>query len=287
MLVTPAGANDDAKAISLDILSLELFGLGATATSQSPTGELLVGFADMASAQAGIETISSQHSELFERVEIAASDPDWTMSQRDGFTPTTVGRWHIRTPWAAPPDNTEPLHDIQIDPGAAFGHGAHPSTRLALQLLDPYLGPQTQLIDIGTGTGVLAIAAARAGAHVQAVDNSPAAIEATTHNISINSQAPFPSVTERIVVSLANASDLHVAPGQLVVANVTLDIHRLVSSALLDADHFITAGILCSQVRELQNLHPNHLAKTISSIGEWAAVEFQRADAPDPEAPSP
>lgn len=271
----------------MDVLSLELFDLGATASSQSPSGALLVGFADMASAQAAIDSISMRHSELFERAEITASNLDWTMTQRGGFTPTTIGRWHIRTPWTPPVDNVEPLHDIQIDPGAAFGHGAHPSTRLALQLLDPHLNSKTRLLDIGTGTGILAIAAARAGANVQAIDNSPDAIDVATRNISINSKASFPPVADRIEMTLTDANQVRVGPGQLVVANVTLDVHRVLAGRLHDVRHLVTAGILCAQVHELRNLYPNHVAKTIGCVGEWAAVEFELTDESDTEAATP
>ena len=86
---------------------------------------------------------------------------------------------HVRAPWHEPPATGI---DIVIDPGQAFGTGAHPTTRLCLELLQE-LPPGGPLADLGCGSGVLAIAAAKLGfAPITAVDNEAAAVEATLAN---------------------------------------------------------------------------------------------------------
>lgn len=119
-------------------------------------------------------------------VEVASSElaDDWTERWREFHQPVTVGEaLSVRAPWHDPADAAL---DIVIDPGQAFGTGAHATTRLCLELLlsVPAEGP---FLDLGCGSGVLAIAAARLGfAPVLGLDNDPAAVEATQANAAAN-----------------------------------------------------------------------------------------------------
>ena len=109
---------------------------------------------------------------------------DWADRWRQFHEPTLVGgRVFVRPPWAEPRPGTL---DLVIDPGQAFGTGAHPTTRLSLELL-LVREPEGSFADLGCGSGVLAIAAARLGfAPVTAVDNEAAAIDATRANAVAN-----------------------------------------------------------------------------------------------------
>jgi ribosomal protein L11 methyltransferase len=108
---------------------------------------------------------------------------DWADRWKAFHRPVTIGnRLHVRPPWTEPEADRI---DIVIDPGQAFGTGAHPTTRMCLEvLLDVSPAP---LADLGCGSGVLAIAAAKLGfAPVVAVDNEAAAVEATLENARAN-----------------------------------------------------------------------------------------------------
>ena len=109
---------------------------------------------------------------------------DWADRWKAFHRPITVGgRVHVRPPWEEPGQDEV---DIVIDPGQAFGTGAHPTTRMCLELLldVPAAGP---LADLGCGSGVLAIAAAKLGfGPIVAVDNELAAVEATAQNARLN-----------------------------------------------------------------------------------------------------
>jgi ribosomal protein L11 methyltransferase len=109
---------------------------------------------------------------------------DWAERWKRFHEPVLVGgRFWVRPPWAEP--RADAL-DLVIDPGQAFGTGAHPTTRLSLELLLE-LDPGGSFADLGCGSGVLAIAAARLGfAPVAAVDNEPAALDATRANAAAN-----------------------------------------------------------------------------------------------------
>jgi ribosomal protein L11 methyltransferase len=119
-------------------------------------------------------------------VEVATSEiaDDWPERWRDFHRPTVVGGvLTVRAPWHARAD--API-EVVIDPGRAFGTGSHATTRLSLELLLS-VPAQGAFLDLGSGSGVLAIAAARLGfGPVTALDNDPAAVEATRENAAAN-----------------------------------------------------------------------------------------------------
>jgi ribosomal protein L11 methyltransferase len=119
-------------------------------------------------------------------VEVSGTEigDDWADRWKAFHRPITVGgRVHVRPPWE---ESGQDEVDIVIDPGQAFGTGAHPTTRMCLELLldVPAAGP---LADLGCGSGVLAIAAAKLGfGPIVAIDNELAAVDATAQNARLN-----------------------------------------------------------------------------------------------------
>jgi ribosomal protein L11 methyltransferase len=111
-------------------------------------------------------------------------EDDWSERWREFHRPVTVGgRVHVRAPWHA---EAQAEAEVVIDPGQAFGTGAHATTRMCLELLLG-LDPGGALLDVGCGSGVLAIAAAKLGwAPVRGVDHDPLALEATRDNARAN-----------------------------------------------------------------------------------------------------
>jgi ribosomal protein L11 methyltransferase len=106
----------------------------------------------------------------------------WEDRWRDFHRPVQVGRVWVGPPWAEPPPDGEV---VVIDPGRAFGTGGHATTRLCLEVLDEL--ERGSLVDVGCGSGVLAIAAAKLGfAPVTALDHEEAAVEATRRNAEVN-----------------------------------------------------------------------------------------------------
>jgi len=111
---------------------------------------------------------------------------DWADRWRAFHSPVEVGgRMLVRPPWSPPPADAGTI-DLVIDPGQAFGTGAHPTTKLCLELLLG-LQPGGPFMDIGCGSGVLAIAAARLGwSPVEGVDFDPLSVTATVANAQVN-----------------------------------------------------------------------------------------------------
>jgi ribosomal protein L11 methyltransferase len=182
--------------------------------------------------------------------------------------PVTVGdRLHVRPPWSAPePD----LVDIVIDPGQAFGTGAHPTTRMCLELLQDVPGGRA-LADLGCGSGVLAIAAAKLGfAPVSAFDNEVAAVEATLANAAANG----------VTLERVERYDLRADPAP--VAAVT--VANLVRSLLLEVaalmpeqpETLIVSGLLEGEEDEVAAAFAPLLERRRLRLQEWSALLLTR-----------
>jgi ribosomal protein L11 methyltransferase len=197
---------------------------------------------------------------------------DWAERWREFHKPLVLGRrLTVRPPWA-PPGETE--IDVVIDPAQAFGTGAHATTRLCLELMLE-LEPQGSFLDLGCGSGVLAIVAARLGfSPVWARDYDRAAVDATHANATCNDVtidvARFDLRTEQLTEAHTVAANL-LAPLLLELPS-RLSLtgpERLIASGILDgeADHvaaaFAAAGLRVGSRR---------------SRDGWTALSLERAE---------
>lgn len=234
-----------------------MWGHGAVGIEELPDG-LRAAFTDADAAGRAREALAP------DAVVEAVADTTGLDTARDLLTVELAGRFAVHPPWLEPP----PDHDaIEIDPGHAFGSGSHPSTRLALELLGACTPSPRTVFDIGCGTGVLAIAAARLGAQVTAVDTDAAAVAATRANAFRN------GVGDRIEVALASAGHLTEA-ADLVTVNVTIDIHESLAPSLPDAHRsLIVAGVLGeSQLRRAAEAYGATVDDPVADDGWMAAV---------------
>ncbi len=125
---------------------------------------------------------------------IGSDDPaDWAAARSRHRQAVRAGRFLLPAPGSIDPagtgnaiDAVEGLIELSIDERDAFGHGGHPTTALLLEEIGTEIGAGDRVLDVGCGTGVLAIAAARLGAEVTAIDIAPEAVAATTHNAARN-----------------------------------------------------------------------------------------------------
>jgi ribosomal protein L11 methyltransferase len=161
---------------------------------------------------------------------------DWGERWKRFHEPVLVDdRLFVRPPWSQPRPGTI---DLVVDPGQAFGTGAHPTTRLCLELLLG-LEPSGPLADLGCGSGVLAIAAAKLGfGPVTAFDNEQAALEATRANARANG-------TELARVERLNLRDQPPPVAATVTANLTRALLLRVAELMVDTpDALIASGLL-------------------------------------------
>ena len=166
---------------------------------------------------------------------VALEDTGWADAWRAHFRPMRVGRRFLVTPPWETPDAAERIV-LVIEPGRAFGTGHHGSTAGCLEALETAVedGVPPCALDLGTGSGILAIALARLGvAHVLAIDEDPDAIAAATANADRNGAAAA------VRCRIDNAAALEADPAPLVVANLITAAHTRLADRYR---HYVTPG---------------------------------------------
>lgn len=183
----------------------------------------------------------------------------WAEAWKRFHRPTRVGRLWIGPPWEQPPAG---VTTVFVDPGRAFGTGAHPTTRLSLELLLE-VAPSS-LVDLGCGSGVIAIAAAKLGfAPVIAVDADDAAVDASRANVSANGV--------EIDVRRADVLLDPLPTAEVSVSNIALaDVQAL--GARVDGRAFLTSGYLASE----RPVMPRWEQAARREAQGWAADLFTR-----------
>jgi ribosomal protein L11 methyltransferase len=205
------------------------------------------------------------------------ADENWADAWRAHFTPRLVGRrLLILPPWETPAQNGRMV--ITIDPGRAFGTGHHGSTLGCLEALESAIerdGP-SRMIDLGTGSGILAIAAARLGVRaVLAVDDDPDAVAAAVANVARN------HVADRIRCVLGDAARFDEAPAPLVVANLLSAAHRRLGArytrALLPGGTLLLGGILDGEGDDVASALGDHgfVPRESRSVEGWTTLELR------------
>jgi ribosomal protein L11 methyltransferase len=201
---------------------------------------------------------------------------DWAERWKQFHEPVLIGeRVFVRPPWA---DARPGTLDLVIDPGQAFGTGAHATTRLSLELLLE-LSPAGSFADLGCGSGVLAIAAAKLGfGPVAAVDNEEVALEATRANAAEN------AVTLERVEHLDLRTESPPA-AETVAANLMRPLLlRLAGSMDEEPRALIVSGLLDDEADEVADAFaPLSEQRRLSSQG-WAAMLLSRAPHEPPKA---
>ena len=214
-------------------------------------------------------------------VEVLTSEvaDDWDQRWRSFHRPLVLGggRLGVRPPWEPPPAGVG--IDLVIDPGQAFGTGAHATTRLCLELMLGLAGAGSgsgEFLDLGCGSGVLAIAAARLGwAPVRAVDFDPLAVEATAANARVNGVSiavgRHDLRTDPVVVAPTMAANL-LRPLLLTWAS------RLAGAAELP-QRLIASGLLVGEADEIAGAFAAAGLREVTrrESGDWAALLLSSA----------
>lgn len=211
-------------------------------------------------------------------------DEDWATAWKQYFKPIKVSEHLTIKPTWEDYTAAEGEIIIELDPGMAFGTGTHATTSLCLQMLEKYMNGGEDVIDVGTGSGVLAIAAAKLGARqVLAVDLDPVAIHSANENTVQN------HLENQINVKLSDllgvlkeneaGAELNVQlPVQIVVANILAEIILLfiqdVYDVLQPGGIYVTSGIIQSKEHLVEQglLEVNFEIIEKSYDGDWVAI---------------
>jgi ribosomal protein L11 methyltransferase len=217
---------------------------------------------------------------LRKRLNDAAVEPvpvpevDWVARFRESFRPFRVGRFVVAPPWDRPPDAEDLL---LVDPGRAFGTGTHETTRLCLGALEDLarLRSLGRVIDVGAGTAILSVAAARLGARpVVASDIDPEAIDSARTHASLNG-------VDLCVVRGDGARPF--APGafDLVLANLTAPLllaqARDLAALRAPGGGLVLSGLLETDLREVGAAYAFCGTPETRRDGEWAALLYGEA----------
>ncbi len=211
----------------------------------------------------------------------SAHEDEWRDVWKQFFRATRIGRRFVVRPSWDPTNAEAAEHVIDLDPGRAFGTGAHPSTRLVIALADAFRderGEIARFLDLGCGSGILAIATARLWPRAAglAVDNDPEATDCTDENLERNRVTTVETVTG-VLDDVADRG-----PFDLVLANIQADV--LVGLAaqfprvLAAEGRLILSGLLLQDVPAVLAAHEaaGFRLALRRDEGEWAALALQR-----------
>jgi ribosomal protein L11 methyltransferase len=201
-------------------------------------------------------------------------DEDWATAWKKYYHPVKVsGRFTIVPTWEEynPVASDELI--IELDPGMAFGTGTHPTTVLCIQALEKYIKQDDIVIDVGTGSGVLSIAAAMLGAKkVEALDLDYVAVTAAIENVELNKVETIVEVTHGNLLEKVDTKP------NVIVANILADVIMSFSadaaSILPDEGLFIVSGIIGEKRDEVKNDLISKGFEIIESVlmEDWVAI---------------
>jgi ribosomal protein L11 methyltransferase len=209
------------------------------------------------------------------------NEQDWFKKWRETLKPFAVGNKFYIVPLKTgkqfvPPDRLP----IWLEPGMAFGTGTHETTQLCLEAVEDHLKPGMSFLDVGTGSGILALGAVRLGAaRIVACDSDPVAVRIARSNAIVN------RCTSRLRFISGEIQNVRGSPFDLVVANLTLEIIQELLEPIRDRlsnkGKLILSGILS---RQLSHLRPNLRRNALSvsdyrKKGEWVCLAVTKKTA--------
>lgn len=208
---------------------------------------------------------------------IGVSDEDWANSWKKYYHPIHIGERLVIVPAWEEYEKREGELTIIMDPGMAFGTGTHETTRLVCAEIENYLKAGDEVLDVGTGSGILAIAASLLGAgSVNAYDIDPTAVRIANENAVING-------CDNINVAVSDLlSQVEKRKYKLITANIVADIIIRMSQGLSeladDGAVFIASGILLERKDEVREAMKKTPFAEIDCIDEngWCALVFKK-----------
>ena len=231
-------------------------------------GRAIAHFADAVAAEASARALGSERP-------VEVPEQDWSVAWRKHHRTMQVGpRAWVHPPWEAPPPSAVA---VAIDPGMAFGTGSHPTTALCLERCDELLAELggADVLDVGTGSGVIALLAKKLGARrVVGTDNDPVALEAAQKAAELNGVAG---------VEWTLTADPAAVPGEflIVIANILLntleELAPAIASKVAPGGRLVLCGLLVDQADAAEQSYQAQGLRPVARKAKdgWARVELE------------
>lgn len=201
------------------------------------------------------------------------NESDWANAWKAYYKPTKVGQRVVVKPTWEDYAIQEGDLIIELDPGMAFGTGTHETTSMCIRELEKYVNKDSKVFDIGCGSGILAIAAAKLGAkEVVAVDLDEVAVKVAKENVLEN------KVEKSVSVMHGNLTDVIKDKADVIVANIIADIIKIlakdVQNFMKEDAMFISSGIILDKVEEVKEslIENGFEIVEVQKLGEWSAI---------------
>lgn len=209
--------------------------------------------------------------------ESQTEDIDWINNWKQYFHQFYIDDILVIPSWEKAGEEDSDKMIVHIDPGTAFGTGMHETTQLCIRALKRYVEKDALVLDVGCGSGILGIAAAKLGAEkCYLTDIDPVAVESAAHNAALN------RVQDRLTVALANLLDDSEIKGDLVLANIMAEVLALLAPSipknLKAGGTLILSGIIGERLEFVKRTYLQQGLRTVETRrkGEWYALALQR-----------
>ena len=216
-------------------------------------------------AQALSEALDKEISvktELFEK-----KNEDWIAKYQEGIKSVQVGKFYIHPTWSEP---SSELENIKIDPALAFGTGHHPTTASCLKAISNHVEAGMEVVDVGCGSGILALAASKLGATVDLCDTDILSVDNAKENFLLN-EASFREIWEGSITGKDKTYDV-------VIANIVADVLIFIASDLKKATRskLILSGILDKYEEKVQKKFSDMKCVERICDGEWISLVMEK-----------
>lgn len=199
-------------------------------------------------------------------------EQDWATEWKKYYKTTKLGdRVVIKPTW----EEYEPMNNeiiVELDPGMAFGTGTHETTMMCVEALEKYIKKDDYVLDIGTGSGILAITASKLGAKkVTGVDLDEVAVSAARENVNFNGLTNIDIIHGNLIDVIKEQSNIVVAN---IIADIVIHLSEIIKPLIKDNGVFITSGIINERKNDVADALIKNGFKIleIKELGEWVAI---------------
>jgi len=222
-----------------------------------------------------VKEYAKELGEIFgEKIEVKTElskkkNEDWVQSFKDGFSPITVGGFHIRASWH---DEVPEIKNLIVDPALAFGTGHHPTTKNCILMVDKYVKSGDTFLDVGCGSGILSLCAASKGAVVDMCDTDELAVGASEENFAKNDL----KFNKAWVGSVGAKGEY-----DIITANIIADILSFLSDELIanlkSGGKLILSGILDKYEMKMHEAFGSLVQIDRVCEEEWVTLVYEKA----------